>query len=158
MKRTASRGPVGLAIAGMMGVLACSVVKGGHNRSFRGSASTSRPQIVTESSGHGWAIEYQAAKEQPVPREISIWDTNSAPAVAPRVHTGDPAGASLRCLHHWIARCRADLLARLAKIDLTRGRISPEQAKEVNQWLQQLRNKDRPRSLQFGNFCNAGTM
>jgi len=144
MKEPPSRAASRLAIAGMTGVLACSGCgRAATTDPSADSASTSRPQIVTENlPGAVGRSSIKRQRNSQSPREISIWDTNSAPAVAPRSARATEGGASTSIPSPTgLPGVAQDLLARLAKIDLTRGRISPEQAKEVNQWLQQLREQ-----------------
>ncbi len=140
MKESQSRAARCLAIAGMMGVLASSGCKKADTTApSADSTTTSQPQLVTEDLPR--VFEQSSIKRQRnsrSPREISIWDTNSGPSVAPSsarvTHGSTPSSTGLPGVAQ-------DLLARLTKIDLSRGRMSPEQAKEVNQLLQQLREQ-----------------
>jgi len=77
-----------------------------------------------------------------LPREVSVWETNSAPRATPQV---PPPGqvkpvAPTPSLTGSAAVAR-DLLSRLAQLDLSHGSISEAQAKEVNQLLQQVREQ-----------------
>jgi hypothetical protein len=133
-----------LAIAGMMCVLACSgCEKAATTAPSADSASTSRPQMVAENLPR--TLERSSIKRQrnsQSPREMSIWDTNSASAVAPRSARATQSGSSGSMTSPTgLPSVAQDLLARLAKIDLSHGRMSPEQAREVNQLLQQLREQ-----------------
>jgi len=140
MKELASRAASWLTSAGMMCALACSgCERSATTTPSADSTPTSRPPIVTENLPH--VVEQSSIKRQrnsQAPREISIWDTNSAPTVALRsasaAHNATPPSTVLPGVAQ-------GLLARLAKIDLSHGRISQEQAKEVNQLLQQLREQ-----------------
>src|SRR6266403_1900956 len=85
MKESQSRAARCLAIAGMMGVLASSGCKKADTTApSADSVSTSQPQLVTEDLPR--VLERSSIKWQRnsrSPREISIWDTNSGPSVAP---------------------------------------------------------------------------
>jgi hypothetical protein len=144
VEESLDRAASSLGVAGMMCVLACSgCEKPATTTPSADSATTSRPQIVTENFPR--VLERLSSKRQrnsQSPREFSIWGTNSAPSVAPssaRATQGGAYGSTPSSTG--LPGVAQDLLARLAKIDLSRGRISQEQAKEVNQLLQQLREQ-----------------
>ena len=133
-----------LGIAGTVCVLVCNGCgKKATDAPSTDSASTSRPQVITEHLPN--TLQRSSTRRQrtsPLPREISVWQTNSASTAAPEpapatrggsfgsppTYTGSPSVAG-------------QLLARLAHLDLSRGNISQEQAKEANQLLQQLREQ-----------------
>lgn len=129
-----------MAVAGIMCALACGgCEKAVTSTPSTDSAPTSPPQIVTANLSH--ALVRPSVKRQTnssPPREVSIWDTNSPPTVASKSVRATGGSSPPPAGPHTPAH---DLLTRLSHIDLNHGSISQEQAKEINQLLQQLREQ-----------------
>jgi hypothetical protein len=138
MKESASRAVTLLVIAGMLCMLACGGCgKASTSTSSSDSAPTSPPQLVTANLPHA-LVRPSVKRGSPPLREVSLWDTNPASAVLAKPQTAGQSGMPSSTGSYTVAH---DLLARLAHIDLSRGRISEDQAKEANQLLQQLREQ-----------------
>jgi hypothetical protein len=107
------------------------------------TANTSRPQIVASKLpiAHERS-SVRRKKDNPQTREVSLWDTNSAPTAAPKPTIAAQSSSSSSTPSVTGSPTVAQqLLARLSKIDLSSGSISQVQASEVNQLLQQLREQ-----------------
>ena len=107
------------------------------------SANTSQPRTVTANLPP--ASEQPGSKRQKTSsplREVSLWETNSAAPSKPSPRTGPPAGTSASMsTMTGSASVAQGLLTRLAHLNFSGGKISADQANEVNQLLQQLREQ-----------------
>ena len=133
-----------MGVAGIVCSLACSgCEKTATDTSSADSAVISRPQVATaEVASTHERTSVKRQRTSPLPREVSLWETNSTPSAATKLQppTQDtlaaptlPATGSPSVAH--------DLLARLAQLDLSHGSVSADQAKEVNLLLQQVREQ-----------------
>ena len=136
--------PVGrLGCAGLICAVVCSGCgEPATDTPSADSASNSRPQFVSANPPLTQKrSSVRRKRTNPETREVSLWDTNPAPTAVPKPPTVAQSGsASSTPSVTGSSAIAQQLLTRLTQIDLSRG-ISQEQATEVNQLLQQLREQ-----------------
>src|SRR5436190_6966621 len=141
MKQWPAKEAVLLSLAGIFYVFICSGCgKTPATSSSPDSATTSQTAVATERFVH--TTERSRGKRQKttlLPCEVSMWNTNALTTglVVPTASFSGPVNlpqspvGSTNLAH--------ELVARLAHVDLSSGRLSLEQAKEMNELLRQLR-------------------